>query len=190
MCWEYSCDICFCYSKSVELQPGPGVACKRKEIITGSCNRELLPGGRLYINNLELVREMVFFFYKEKRIIPWDLSDCTTSPKELEGRGGGRERGWGGGGGGGQETCWWLKQTSVDSINAGIRGHATPRAILKFSSGFERLQKLKNPGFSRAVLPIFPGLFQGSWKSRMKTTFTTNCNHIKKQCAPSVVIQY
>ena len=116
MCWEYSCDICFCYSKSVELQPGPGVACKRKEIITGSCNRELLPGGRLYINNLELVREMVFFFYKEKRIIPWDLSDCTTSPKELEGRGGGRERGWGGGGGGkkhvgGSNKRRWTRST-------------------------------------------------------------------------------
>ena len=30
------------------------------------------------------------------------------------------------------------------------------------------------PGFSRAVLPFFPGLFQGSWKSRMKTAFTMN----------------
>ena len=116
MCWEYSCDICFCYSKSVELQPGPGVACKRKEIITGSCNRELLPGGRLYINNLELVREMVFFFYKEKGIIPWDLSDCTTSQKELEGRGGGRERGWGAGGGGGARNML-VAQTNVGGLD-------------------------------------------------------------------------
>ena len=49
----------------------------------------------------------------------------------------------------------------------------------------------RNPWFSRAVLPFFPGLFQGSWKSRMKTTFTTYCNHYKatmcSKCSDSIL---
>ena len=38
------------------------------------------------------------------------------------------------------------------------------KAFLVFvlNSGVVHLQKLKNPGFSRDVLPFFPGLFQGS----------------------------
>ena len=65
----------------------------------------------------------------------------------------------------------------------------------KRKTGFVHLQKLKNPGFSRAVLPFFPGLL----KPRMKITFTTNCLKqdlivnvitVKQQCAPSVSFQY
>ena len=63
--------------------------------------------------------------------------------------------------------------------------------VIKNYSGFVRLQKFKTPGFSRAVLPFFPGLFQGSWKSRMKNNIHNDIViTIKQQCAPSVAIQY
>ena len=38
--------------------------------------------------------------------------------------------------------------------------HPIFKSMTKAGSG--HLQKLKNLGFSRAVLPLFPGLFQGS----------------------------
>ena len=67
-------------------------------------------------------------------------------------------------------------------------------------AGFVHLQKLKNSGFSRAVLQFFPWLFQdSSVKPGMKITFTMNClkQHlivnvvaVKPQCAPSVSFQY
>ena len=60
-------------------------------------------------------------------------------------------------------------------------------------TGFVRLQKFKNPGFSRVVLPFFSRAFQGSRKSRMKTTFTTNCNHYKatmsSKCSDSILFK-
>ena len=44
--------------------------------------------------------------------------------------------------------------------------------------------------FRNSKIQGFPGLFQGSWKSRMKT-FTTNCNHYKatmcSKCSDSIL---
>ena len=68
-----------------------------------------------------------------------------------------------------------------------------------FIAGFIHLQKFKNPGFSRAVLPFFSRAFPLLLKPRMKVTFITNClkQHlmvnvitVKQQCAACVSFQY
>ena len=67
------------------------------------------------------------------------------------------------------KTFYWLRQGSYVCRNSKIQGF--PGLFYRF----------------------FPGLFQGSRKSRMKTTFTTNCNHYKatmsSKCSDSILFK-
>ena len=71
--------------------------------------------------------------------------------------------------------------------------------VIKNYSGFVRLQKFKTPGFSRAVLPFFPGLFQGFSRAfpgflevqNEKQHSQRYCNHYKatmcSKCSDSIL---
>ena len=78
-------------------------------------------------------------------------------------------------------------------LSASSRSQSMEQAPIlnRFKQGSYVFRNSEIQGFPGLFYRFFPGFFQGSWTSRMKTTFTTNCIHYKatmcSKCSDSIL---